>query len=76
LEVFIIKEFLSVKEVAARLRISWQAVTRAVARGDLEAYRVGGQYRITPGQVEAWLERILITNNNMEDKDGIQDAKG
>jgi excisionase family DNA binding protein len=63
-------EFLTVKYVAKKLGVSFGSVRRAIDRGDLAAYRIGGQYRITPAAFEDMLKRTLV-KNNMEDK---QDA--
>jgi excisionase family DNA binding protein len=37
---------LTVREVSSSLRVSEKTVRRMIARGELRAYRVGGQLRI------------------------------
>jgi excisionase family DNA binding protein len=50
-------EIMTVKEVAAILRISDQTVIRAIKSGKLKAKKVGKQYRITSGAVHEWVEQ-------------------
>jgi len=47
---------LTVKEVAALLRVSKMSVHRFIAKGSLPAVRVGGQFRIEPADVDRYLE--------------------
>ena len=51
--------FLTISEVAERLRMSFQSVSRAIQRGDLSAHKIGGQYRIADEAVEAMLSKTL-----------------
>src|SRR5215211_8456845 len=46
---------LNIPAVAARLDVSVPTVRRLIRRGDLPALRVGGQLRIDPHELEAWL---------------------
>jgi excisionase family DNA binding protein len=57
-------EYLTIKEVAERLRVSLQSVGRAIQRGDLAAHRIGGQYRIAVEAVEAMLSKTLTLKGN------------
>ena len=52
-------EFLTISEVAERLRMSLQSVCRAIQRGDLTAHKIGRQYRIAVEAVEAMLSKTL-----------------
>jgi excisionase family DNA binding protein len=52
-------EYMTVKEIAERLRMSFQSVSRAIARGDLTAHKIGGQYRISVEAVECMLNKTL-----------------
>lgn len=45
--------YLTVPEVAARLRVSNNTVRRMIAAGDLPAVRLGKQYRIEASQLQA-----------------------
>ncbi len=49
--------FLTVNEIARRLRVSNMTVYRLVRSGDLPAVRVGRGYRIREGDVERYLQR-------------------
>jgi excisionase family DNA binding protein len=43
---------LSVPDVAAALAVSVPTVRRLISRGELGAVRIGGQVRVTPGELE------------------------
>jgi len=49
---------LTVKEVAARLRVSATTVWRLVASGDLESVKIGAARRIAPEAVIAYKESL------------------
>jgi excisionase family DNA binding protein len=49
---------LSIPQVAALRQVHTDTVRRAIARGDLKAYRVGRQIRIRPQDLERWGRRI------------------
>ena len=46
------------EEVANELEVSLQTVTNLIDRGDLQAAKVGRQWRIRPDILEAYLHRI------------------
>lgn len=48
---------LTIPEVAALVRRSEKTVRRAISRGELVAYMVGGRWLIRRSDVEAWIER-------------------
>lgn len=50
-------EFLTVAEVAARMRVSKMTVYRLVHNGDLEAIRVGRSFRVPDEAVQEYLRR-------------------
>ncbi len=50
-------EFLTVAEVAARMRVSKMTVYRLVHNGDLEAVRVGRSFRVPEEAVQEYLRR-------------------
>jgi excisionase family DNA binding protein len=60
-------EYLKVKEVAERLRMSFQSVSRAIQRGELTAHKIGGQYRIAVEAVEALLSKTLTLKGKTND---------
>jgi excisionase family DNA binding protein len=47
----------SVQKTAARLGVRRRKVYDLVASGDLPAYRIGGQIRISPQAIADWLAR-------------------
>ena len=48
---------LTVREVAARMRVSNMTVYRLIQAGDLRATRVGRNYRLRQGDVDTYLSR-------------------
>lgn len=48
-------EFLTVKEVATKLRVSPMTVYRLIGREELRATRVGRSYRIPVSAANAWV---------------------
>ena len=51
---------LTVREVAARMRVSNMTVYRLIQAGDLRATRVGRSYRLRQGDVESYLSRSAV----------------
>ena len=49
--------FLTIKEVAGRLKLSPRTSQRFIDNGGLEAVRVGRPYRITQRALDKYLER-------------------
>jgi excisionase family DNA binding protein len=47
--------WLSVREVAAKLRVSPKSIYRAVHRGELPTVRVGRQFRISGRALDAYI---------------------
>ena len=57
-----IERLLTTEEVAELLRIEPVTVRRLIMRGELTAYRIAGEYRFTPTDVEKFLEsqRVVV----------------
>ena len=51
---------LTVREVAARMRVSNMTVYRLIQAGDLRATRVGRSYRLREGDVDSYLSRSAV----------------
>jgi excisionase family DNA binding protein len=51
---------LTTEDVAGLLRVEIVTVRRLVGRGELPAYRVGGEYRFKAEELEAYLERQRV----------------
>ena len=52
--------FLSLAEVAKRVRVHRLTLTKYIERGDLKAYRIGAVYRLRQEDVDDWLERSRV----------------
>jgi excisionase family DNA binding protein len=50
-------ELLTIREVAALVRLSVKTVRRAIASGELVASKVRGRWLVTVPEVNAWIER-------------------
>lgn len=51
------REYLSTREIAERLGVHLRTVGNWIRRGELPAVRVGGQYRVSKQDFEAFLEQ-------------------
>lgn len=49
------KEFLTVAEVAERLRLTHVTIGRMIKSGELPAYKMRGSWRIKPGDLDAYI---------------------
>lgn len=52
---------LSRRDAAQSLGITIQTLSRLIARGELQAYKVGGRVRIAPEALERFLENNQLT---------------
>lgn len=48
--------YFTVDEVAERLKVSHMTVYRWIKAGELDAYKIGGKFRITEGDIGRFLE--------------------
>jgi excisionase family DNA binding protein len=57
------ERLLTTEEVADLLRIDPVTVRRLVTRGELVAYRIAGEYRFTPSEVETFVksQRVVVS---------------
>jgi excisionase family DNA binding protein len=67
------ERLMTTEEVADVLRIDPVTVRRLIMRGELPAYRVAGEYRFTPTDVETFVtsQRVVVnvaTSNQLGDK--------
>jgi len=53
--------YLTVAEVAARLRVSTMTVYRQIQAGELPAVRVGKSYRLRADDVDEWIAECVVT---------------
>lgn len=61
---------ISTPDIARRANLNEETVRRAVARGELKAYRFGRVIRYDPSDVEAWLESRRIVASAHKQVDG------
>ena len=52
----VMEEYLTVEEVAQKLRVSVATILREIRRKKLVAHKVGGMYRITPIALQTYLD--------------------
>jgi len=50
-------EFFTTSELAKKLKMNVQVITRKVQSGDIRAYKIGKDWRIPEPSVHAWLEQ-------------------
>ena len=50
-------DLLTVTKVAANPKAGWQQVRKMIAYGEIEAGKVGREYRVPLDALAAWLER-------------------
>ena len=55
-------EFFTTSELAEKLKMNVQVITRKVQAGEIEAYKIGKEWRIPERSVYEWLERNVNTN--------------
>lgn len=51
------ESLLTLGEAALKARLSTKTLVRAIARGELVAFKVGGRWRIREKDFVAWIER-------------------
>ena len=49
---------LTAKQVAGKLNVSYRKVLDLIATGDIEAYRIGGGWRINPSAISFYLTQV------------------
>jgi excisionase family DNA binding protein len=64
-------EYLTVDEVAARLRVAPKTVRRWCASGQLKASRAGRPWRIKPADLEAFMQVQSEVKKELKKADGL-----
>jgi excisionase family DNA binding protein len=59
--------YFTVEEVAERLKVSHMTVYRWIKARKLGAYKIGGEYRITEGDIDRFLEARRIGAEGEDD---------
>ncbi len=57
-------EFFTTSELAKKLKMNVQVITRKVQSGEIEAYKIGKDWRIPEPSVHKWLETHSNQNNS------------
>lgn len=64
-------KFLTITEVADRLRLTAQTIYKMIKLGSLPAIRVGSQWRVSEKKIERWINsQVERTNGNEGQKNG------
>lgn len=50
-------DIITVKQLAEFLQVSEQTIKRAIKTGDLEAFKVGRDWRVEREKVQEWIEK-------------------
>ena len=50
-------EILTVREVAALLKINEKTAYKLAAKGDIPGFKVGGSWRFDRGEIAIWIKR-------------------
>lgn len=59
-------DFMTVDEVAGRVKLSPKTVRRAIGSGELVAFKLRGQLRIPPEEYLAWVQRAAYVPSKPE----------
>jgi excisionase family DNA binding protein len=62
----VVKQFLSLEEVAEVLGVNYQLIYKLVRSGELPAVRVGRVFRVATPDLNAYLEKSKTSNNPPE----------
>ncbi len=63
---FSAETFFTTKELAGRLQMNVQVITRKVQRGEIRAYKLGKDWRIPESAIVEWLEKNSNTKATSE----------
>ena len=61
--------FFTIAQVAEKLQVSEKTVRRMLVSGELPGYKIGGQYRIKPAELESWIAEQAIGSTAAEGGD-------
>jgi excisionase family DNA binding protein len=64
------RDFLTPREVATRVGVSYYSVLRAIRRGDLAAFEVVGRLRIEVGEYDRWTHARPVQVDGASDVGG------
>ena len=60
-------EILTVREVAALLKINEKTAYKLAAKGEIPGFKVGGSWRFDLGEVESWIRRETSMHGKVDD---------
>ena len=55
------EQMLTIPQVCEILQVGYKAVNNAIKRGQLVAAKIGGQWRISPAEFQAFIKRRSTT---------------
>lgn len=63
------EEVLTIKDVAALLRVGTKTVYSMAKTGEIPAFKVRGQWRFSRKDIEAWIEQQKNTTQDFNEED-------
>jgi excisionase family DNA binding protein len=64
--------YYTLSEIAEKLKVSYRTVYRWVQAGELAAYKLKGEYRITERDLKEFLEARRTTRSELRKSDGVE----
>jgi excisionase family DNA binding protein len=64
--------YYTLSEIAEKLKVSYRTVYRWVQAGELSAYKLKGEYRITERDLKEFLEARRTTRSERSNPDGME----
>jgi excisionase family DNA binding protein len=69
-------EFFTTSELAEKLKMNVQVITRKVQAGEIRAYKIGKEWRIPEPSVYEWLESNANTGNGRSRRRAVSSSTG
>ncbi|GEC36486.1 excisionase family DNA binding protein [Sinorhizobium meliloti] len=60
-------EILTVREVAALLKINEKTAYKLAAKGEIPGFKVGGSWRFDSGEIDSWIRRESAKHGKGDD---------
>ena len=68
-------EILTIPDVASLLKVAEKTVYGLAQKGDLPAFKVGGQWRFRRGAIDSWIEEKTRAAGGQTAKNGAKPSK-
>ncbi len=69
-------EILTIREVAAILKVGTKTTYSMAQSGELPGFKVGGQWRFRRGDIDAWIQDRIRKSGRPQDSSGGRDPGG